>query len=106
MTNQRFKPSVRRELVLRAAVEVARRPGGWSLLTRQRIAEEAECSEGLVSRYLGDMPSARRAIMKSAIRQEITDIIVQSIVAHDGYAVKRWLPAELKQKALLSLLGV
>jgi hypothetical protein len=43
--------------------------------------------------------------MKAAIREEILEIIVQSIAAHDGYAIKKWLPAELKIKALLSLIG-
>ena len=105
MTDQRFKPEIRRELVLRAAIEVARVPGGWSTLTRQRIAQQAGCSEGLVSLYLGDMSRARRHIMKAAIREEILEIIVQSIAAHDGYAIKKWLPAELKIKALLSLIG-
>lgn len=105
MSNQRYKPAIRRELILKAAIEVARQPGGWGLLTRQLIAIQADCSEGLVSRYLGDMPDARKAIMKAAIKDEIVEIIVQSVVAHDGYAVKKWLPAALKQKAIASLLG-
>jgi hypothetical protein len=105
MSNKRFKPTIRRELILRAAIESARQPGGWGLITRQVIATAAGCSEGLVSRYLGDMKDARRIIMKAAIRDEITEIIIQSIVAHDGYAVKKWLPESLKQKALQSLLG-
>jgi hypothetical protein len=75
------------------------------VLTRQVIAIAAGCSEGLVSRYLGDMKDARRLIMKAAIRDEIVEIIVQSVVAHDGYAVKKWLPSELKQRAISSLLG-
>lgn len=105
MRNRRYKPAIRRELILSAAVDVASTPGGWSLLTRQVIANAAGCSEGLVSRYLGDMQEARKAIMKAAIKDEIVEIIVQSIAAHDGFAVKRWLPAELKQKAIASLLG-
>jgi hypothetical protein len=105
MANKRFKPAIRRELVLKAAIEAARKPGGWARLTRQIIAEHADCSEGLVSRYLGDMPDARKAIMRYAIKHEMTEIIAQSIVAHDGYAVKKWLPEALKQKSLLSLLG-
>lgn len=105
MRNRRFKPAIRRELILSAAVEVASTPGGWSLLTRQVIADAAGCSEGLVSRYLGDMQDARRAIMKAAVKGEIVEIIVQSIAAHDGYAVRKSLPSELKQKAIASLLG-
>lgn len=64
----KYKPGVSRGFnrakILAAAVEVARVPGGWSLLTRKRIAEQAKCSEGLVSRYLGDMKDARRDVMK------------------------------------------
>lgn len=95
----------RSEQVLQAAIDVARKPGGWGLLTRQRIAQSAGCSEGLVSRYLGDMDEVRYWIMKEAVRQELLEIIVQSLVAADGYAVKKWLPAKLKRKALESILG-
>lgn len=102
MTSKRYKPSIRRELILSAAIAAARKPGGWSLLTRQVIAAAAGCSEGLVSRYLGDMPSARRAVMKVAVKEEIVEIIAQSVVAHDGYAVKN---KALMQRALASLLG-
>lgn len=105
MRNKRYKPAIRRELILTAAVDVAREPGGWSRLTRQLIAAQANCSEGLVSRYLGDMPAARKAIMKQAIKDEIVEIVVQSIASHDGYAVKKWLPSALKQRAVASLLG-
>jgi hypothetical protein len=105
MSNKRYSPAVRRHLILNAAVEVARQPGAWAKLTRERIALEAQCSDGLVSRYLGDMPSARRAIMKVAVRDEILEIIVQSIAAHDGFAVVKWLPRTLKQRAIASLLG-
>ena len=106
MTKQRFRPEIREELVLRAAIETARKPGGWSRLTRQRIAHTAGCSEGLVSRYLGNMDEVRHWIMKAAIREEILEIIVQSLVANDGYAVRKWLPKNLKQRSLLSILGV
>lgn len=103
MSNKRYSPTIRREMILRAAVETARKPGGWARLTRQSIALEADVSEGLVSRYLGDMKDARRAIMREAIRNEHLDIIAASVAARDGYAVKKWLPQSLKQKALSSL---
>lgn len=105
MSNQRFKPTIRRELILAAAIQVASRKGGWASLTRERIANEAGVSDGLVSRYLGDMPAARKAIIKAAIKAENLEIIIQSIVAHDGFAVKKLLPTELKQRAIASLLG-
>lgn len=105
MSNKRYAPAIRRELVLKAAIEAARKPGGWARLTRQVISDHAGCSEGLVSRYLGDMPSVRKAVMKTAIKEEILEIIIQSIGAHDGYAVRKWLPAALKQRAVATLLG-
>lgn len=86
MRTKRYHPKVRRELILQAAIAIASRPGGWIHLTRQDIAFEAQCSQALVSRYLGNMPSARKAIMKVAIKNEIVSIITQSIASHDGYA--------------------
>jgi AcrR family transcriptional regulator len=105
MSNKRYAPDIRRELVLKAAVAVASRAGGWSRMTREAIAREAKCSDGLISRYLGDMPKVRKAVMKHAIKHELLEIIIQSIGAHDGYAVKQWLPAALKKRAIASLLG-
>ena len=48
-----------------------------------------------MSRYLGDMRSIRRKIMKEAIREDIVDIIVQSVVANDGFAPRSAKLAEL-----------
>jgi len=99
----RHKPAVRKALILEAAVEVASLPGGWSAFTRDAIAKQAACSDGLVSRYLGDIPEARKLVMRQAIKREILSIIVQSLAAQDGYAKKGWLPASLKLKAIESL---
>lgn len=94
---------IRRAAILDAAVKVANKRGGWINLTRQGIAAEAECSDGLVNRYFGDMHHIRRSLMEEAIRKQKLSIIAQSLVANDGYAEKT--PAEIKTKALLSLLG-
>jgi AcrR family transcriptional regulator len=101
MSNKRYSPAIRRELVLKAAVSAAGKPGGWARLTREAIAREADCSDGLVSRYLGDMPDVRKAVMRYAVRHEILEIIAQSVASHDGYAVKK----NLKHRAIASLLG-
>ena len=103
MTTPRYKSEVRSELLFIAAMEVARKPGGWCKLTRQRIAQHAGVSEGLVSHSLGNMETIKRDIVKAAIKAEIVEIIVQSLVANDGYVNKKWLPAALKRKALLSI---
>jgi AcrR family transcriptional regulator len=88
MTSKRYEPAIRQEMILRAAIAVASRPGGWGKMTRAAIAEEADCSDGLVSRYLGDIPKIRRRVMKAAIKDGLTDVIVQSVVACDGFAPK------------------
>ena len=105
MNTKRHQPTIRREMILNAGLSVARRPGGWVRLTRRAIAKEAGCSEALVSRYLGDIQSARRPIMKAAIRLGLTEIIAQSLAAHDGYAVACGLSQSLRTKAISALLG-
>lgn len=101
----RIKVSMRREQILLAAVEIAKKPGGWGRLTRASIAAAADCSDGLVSRHFGDMCDVRKEVIRYAIYNQIVEILVQSLAAHDGYVVKQWLPKALKQKALQSLLG-
>lgn len=98
MKYQQVKSLARRAGILEAAVKIAKRPGGWAKMTREAIALEADCSEGLVSHYLGDIPTIRRAVVKIAIASEITEILIQSVNLHDGFVVKRWLPASLKNK--------
>jgi AcrR family transcriptional regulator len=95
---KRFKPKVRRELILIAALRVARKPGGWNNLTRAAIAKEAHCADGLISRYLGSMDSVRRAIMKAAIKYEYLDLIAQGVASGDKYALA--LSPVLKHKAI------
>jgi len=89
MASKRYNPTIRQEMILKAAIAVANQPGGWLSLTRAAIAVEADCSDGLVSRYLGDMDNIRRRVMKAAIKDGNTDVIMQSVVAHDGYAPKK-----------------
>lgn len=98
MKYQQVKSLARRAGILEAAVKIARRPGGWAKMTREAIALEAECSEGLVSHYLGNIITIRRAVVKIAVKDEITEIVVQSLTLHDGFIQKRWLPASLKNK--------
>lgn len=98
----RHKPSVWKKILLKSAIEVARNPGGWSTMTRKTVAKNAGCSDAMVNLHIGDMPTLRKIVMRYAIRYEVTEIIVQSLAAHDGYVR---IPTALKQKALASLLG-
>lgn len=98
---KRFKPGFRADTILQAAILVATRDGGWESFTRKEIAEVANCSEGLVSQYLGTMKQARKAVMKFAQRNELVEIMIKSVTSLDGEAVK----TDIKRQELRKLLG-
>ena len=97
----RQKPQARAEVILIAAMRIARRHGGWACLTRARIATEARCSDGLVSQRLGSMDVVRRTLMKMAIKHEYFDLIAQGLAAGDPSA--RALSPILKHKAAATM---
>lgn len=97
----RLKPKVRQAMILTAAVSLARQPGGWASLTRTRIAKQANCAEGLVSKYLGDMTNVRRAVMRVAISRSYASIIAQGIATGHPLCLK--LSPNAKRKALIDL---
>lgn len=92
---------VRRESILNAALVVARRPGGWSTLTRESVAIEARCTDGLVSRYFGTMTDFRRTIIRAAIAKKELKIIGQALACEYSHAYKA--DPELRKAALNSL---
>lgn len=99
----KLKASVRREVLIIRAVEVARRPGGWDTMTRSLIAEASQCSPALVSRSLGSMNDVRAIVMKQAIRFQYLDLIAQGIACN--YPACRKLSPVLKHKAIALLIG-
>lgn len=100
----RFQPKVRRELILIAAVRLARKPGGWVSLTVRSIAKEARCSIGLVPNYFGSMDALRDTVMSTAIKYEYLDLIAQGIAHGDKQAVS--LSPVLKHKAIGCLMDL
>lgn len=101
---KRLAPDDRKQQILDAAIRVAGRPGGWAQLTRESVAKEADCAEGLVSRYFGTMVAFRRAIMRAAIQARNLAVIAQGLAAGDSNAQKA--PPELKAAAVKTLAGV
>ena len=97
----RLKPQARAEVILIAAMRIARRPGGWASLTRARIATEARCADSLVTLRLGSMDAIRRTLMKRAIKHEYFDLIAQGLAAGDPSA--RALSPILKHKAVATM---
>lgn len=103
MIKKRLLPDDRKRQILTAAIKVAGRPGGWGKLTRDAVAKEAGCAEGLVSKYFGTMIAFRRSIMRAAIKDFNLSIVAQGLAAGDNVALKA--EEALKRKALETLAG-
>jgi len=97
----RLHPDKRKEQIIDAAVKVAGQPGGWAKLTREAVAREAQCAEGLISKYFGTMITFRRTIMRHAIKAANLSVVAQGLAAGDSYAKKA--DADLKARALATL---
>lgn len=98
------KSDRRKDDILRAALLLATPVGGWQALSRKAVADQAGCSEALVSAHFGTMVQFRRAVMRKAIAAGELTVIGQGIAAGDSIAVKIDDP-DLRAKALDSLKG-
>ena len=98
---KRMKPNDRKAEILEAAINVASRPGGWGRLTREAVAKEAKCAEGLPSKYFGTMTNFKRAIMRAAIAGKNLSVIAQGLAAGDKVAAK--IDDAIKREALATL---
>ncbi len=102
VTRKRVHPTIRRDLLLDAAVTVARRDG-FNSMTRNSIAEQAGVSPPLVSRYLGTMKQLKRDVMRSAVQRSILPIVAQGLALGDPHAMKA--PFDLRERAARSIAG-
>lgn len=91
----------RKQRILDAAMTEAKQHG-YTNVTREAIAQRAECAPGLVSHYFGTMPQMKRAIMSEAIRTRELSIIAQGIV--DGHPKAKRAPEELRRAAVMGML--
>lgn len=97
---RRLDPTVRKDLILDAALELAQ-DRNYTSITRDEIAERAGVSVGLVTKYFTTMPQLKRDVMRAAIRSETLAIIAHGVAIRDPHALKA--PAELQQRAVASL---
>ncbi len=98
-TFYRKDPKDRQEMILQAAINVAKREG-LSKLKRETVAQEANVSCGLVNRYFNTMPQLHRAVIRAAIHAEfpILEIVAEALVQRDPQAMKA--PQHIKDSAL------
>ena len=99
----RLHPDNRKEQIIDAAIKVAGQPGGWAKLTREAVAREAQCADGLISKYFGTMVTFRRTIMRHAIKAANLSVVAQGLAMGDVHAQKA--DEGLKRKALETLAG-
>jgi DNA-binding transcriptional regulator YbjK len=97
----RANPILRRDHILQVAIKIARTIG-YQKVTRGIIAESAGVSTGLVTHYFKTMPQLKRAIMRTAIAQEIPEIIAQGLINNDKHAIKA--SPELRAKAAATII--
>lgn len=101
MTRTRLKPEVRRDQILTAAIEVAKRDG-FANITRDAVATHAGVSNGQVNHMFNTMTQLRRAVMRAAVHREILPIVAAGLAGGDSEAHKA--PEWLKRNALDTLL--
>lgn len=97
------KVEERKRSILQAAIKVAERQGGWSKMTREAVAREAQCADAAVSVHFGTMTEFKRTVMRHAIAEKNLSILAQGLAAGDKHAIKA--DSELKLKALQTLAG-
>lgn len=93
---KRANPNLRKDQILKVALDICEQKG-YANLTREKIAEAAGVSPGTVSIHFGTMPQLKRAVMRSAIKNEVIPIVAEGLAAKDPHASKA--PAEIKAKA-------
>ena len=98
---KRAKKDMRREAILRTAVELSR-TNGYTSITRSEIATEAGVSPALITLYAKTMTQLRRDIMRRAIRDGVLEVIAQGLAARDPHAQKA-APA-LQRRAMDSMI--
>lgn len=97
VSKSRINPELRKDQILNVAIDMAKE-FGYHKITRDGIAERADISAGLISRYFNTMKQLRRTIMRAAVHKEIPEIVAQGLANGDDQAKKA--PQELKRKAL------
>src|SRR5574340_103213 len=96
-----IKSDTKKKTILTAAMTEAKQHG-YANVTREQIAQRAECAPWLVSFYFCTMQHMKRAIMSEAIRTRELSIIAQGIV--DGHPKAKRAPLELRQAAVSALM--
>jgi AcrR family transcriptional regulator len=88
--------TVRKELILCAAIELALKVG-YQHLIRDEVAKKAGVSGPLLNKHYGTIRELRQQVLKTAIEKGIIEIVAQGLGMRDPIALKA--TDEIKQKA-------
>lgn len=91
----RLTPKKRREVILDAAVLLAKTQG-YRNITREDVAKAAEISQGLVNVYFKSMADLRAAVLHEAVEREIPEILAQYLATRN---VALFIPNRLRKLA-------
>ena len=86
-TQKRYKPEVRKDLVISAALDLAEQ-GHYLTTTRDALARAAEVTGSAIGYHFATMAQLRGDVMRAAIKQERLAVIAQGITSGDPRAVK------------------
>jgi len=92
---KRLDPTDRRQLILNAAVSLAKKDH-FEWLTRSAVAAAAGVSPGLVSNYFAPFVELKREVLREAVRTENLVILAQGMGA--GHPIVKRAPAPLRAK--------
>jgi len=102
MVRLRFEPDLRREWLVRAALEIAEWAGFYQV-TRDAVAARAECSPSLINYHFGDFSHLMDAVMGEAVRRRSLKVVAEGLACNHPRALIA--PDEVKEAAAAALVG-
>ena len=99
---ERLTREARKEQLMSAALTQAVKLG-YQRVTLCAVAEAAGVATSLVTYYFNTMTQLRRAIMRTAVKREILEIIAQGLANGDANASAA--PEAIKRRALNTLMN-
>lgn len=101
MKKRRFKPEVRKDEILAAALRLASQ-GHYLKITREEIAAAIKVSGPVIHYHFKTMAQLRSDLMRAAVKQEVLTVIAQGLVGNDPRTAR--ISDELKRQAMEAVL--
>lgn len=97
---RRYKPSVRKDSAIAAALDLAEQ-SHYLKVTRDQIAAAVGVTGSAIQYHFKTMAQLRSELMRAAVKRERLIVIAQGLTTSDTQAVKA--PIALQRRALLSI---